>query len=46
MPVVGWFAGYRIEPLASAVDHWIALAMLSLVGARMVRGGLRRRSGC
>jgi len=40
MPVVGWFAGYRIEPLVSTLDHWIALAMLSFVGARMIRGGL------
>ena len=43
MPVLGWFAGYRIEPLVSAVDHWIALAMLSFVGARMIRGGLSAR---
>jgi len=40
MPVAGWFAGYRIEPLVSAVDHWIALAMLSFVGVRMIRAGL------
>ena len=43
MPVLGWFAGYHIEPLVSAVDHWIALAMLSFVGARMIRGGLSSR---
>jgi putative Mn2+ efflux pump MntP len=40
MPVLGWFAGYRVEPLVSAVDHWIALAMLAFVGARMIHGGL------
>jgi len=40
MPVIGWFAGYRIEPLVSALDHWIALGLLTLVGGRMIRGGL------
>lgn len=40
MPVIGWFAGSRVAPLVSAVDHWIALALLSFVGLRMIRAGL------
>jgi putative Mn2+ efflux pump MntP len=40
MPVIGWFAGSRIAPLVSAVDHWIALALLTFVGVRMIRSGL------
>jgi putative Mn2+ efflux pump MntP len=45
MPVIGWFAGYRIAPLVSAVDHWIALALLSLVGIRMIHSGLGSEEG-
>jgi putative Mn2+ efflux pump MntP len=41
MPVIGWFAGYRIAPLISAVDHWIAFGLLAFVGFRMIRSGLR-----
>ena len=40
MPVLGWFAGLKIEPLVASVDHWIALCLLSVVGARMIRSGL------
>jgi putative Mn2+ efflux pump MntP len=40
MPVIGWFAGYRLAPLIESVDHWIALALLTFVGVRMIRSGL------
>jgi putative Mn2+ efflux pump MntP len=40
MPVIGWLAGYRIAPVVSALDHWIALFLLSFVGVRMIRSGL------
>ena len=39
MPVIGWFAGLRIELVVSRFDHWVALALLSLVGLRMIRSG-------
>ena len=45
MPVLGWLIGYRIEPLVSAVDHWIALLLLGFVGVRMIRSGLGHSSG-
>jgi putative Mn2+ efflux pump MntP len=40
MPVLGWFAGSRVAGLVANVDHWVALALLSLVGVRMIRSGL------
>jgi putative Mn2+ efflux pump MntP len=36
MPILGWLAGASIEPLISAVDHWIAFGLLAFVGVRMI----------
>ena len=41
MPVIGWFAGYSIAPLVSAVDHWIAFGLLVFIGSRMIREAFR-----
>lgn len=40
MPVVGWFLGARVAPYIGSIDHWVAFALLGIVGGRMVRGGL------
>jgi putative Mn2+ efflux pump MntP len=40
MPVLGWLAGYSIEPIIAGFDHWIALGLLVFVGVRMIRSGL------
>ena len=40
MPILGWLAGTRIEPVIKNFDHWIALILLSWVGGRMIRSGL------
>jgi len=40
MPIAGWAAGSSVAPLVTTVDHWIALALLSLVGGRMIRSAL------
>jgi putative Mn2+ efflux pump MntP len=40
MPVIGWFAGYRIAHLISAVDHWVAFGLLAFVGGRMILSAL------
>jgi manganese efflux pump family protein len=39
MPVLGWLAGTTLESLLVSVDHWIAFALLSFVGVRMIRAG-------
>ena len=45
MPVIGWFAGERIEHYISAFDHWIAFSLLLLVGIKMIMGFLRGEEG-
>jgi len=40
MPVVGWAVGTEVARLVSTWDHWIAFALLTFVGLRMVRAGL------
>jgi putative Mn2+ efflux pump MntP len=40
MPVLGWLAGRSVVAYISAYDHWVAFALLAIVGARMVREGL------
>lgn len=40
MPVLGWAAGLAFAGTIAAVDHWIAFALLLLVGVRMIRAGL------
>lgn len=36
MPVLGWLAGTGLKHLISAVDHWIAFGLLSLIGGKMI----------
>jgi putative Mn2+ efflux pump MntP len=37
MPILGWFLGTKLKYLISAVDHWVAFGILSLVGLKMIR---------
>lgn len=37
MPVLGWLLGYRFESLIVSIDHWIAFALLAVIGGNMVR---------
>jgi putative Mn2+ efflux pump MntP len=40
MTLVGWGAGFGLARILSGVDHWVALALLTFVGLRMIRSGL------
>lgn len=40
MPVIGWFIGSSLQNYIEAVDHWIALALLSYIGYKMIKAGL------
>lgn len=40
MPVIGWFAGVSVEQYIQSFDHWVALALLTVVGGRMIIGAL------
>ena len=37
MPFIGWLLGVRFQGLIVSVDHWIAFALLGLIGFNMVR---------
>ncbi|MBQ3553018.1 MAG: manganese efflux pump [Clostridia bacterium] len=37
MPLIGYFVGTQFEGLLTAIDHWIAFALLGLIGANMIR---------
>jgi putative Mn2+ efflux pump MntP len=45
MPILGWLAGTQILGIIRAVDHWIAFALLGLVGGRMIYQSLRPGDG-
>ena len=36
MPFIGWFVGIRFQIYIQAVDHWIALFLLSFIGLKMI----------
>ncbi|MCC3867014.1 manganese efflux pump MntP family protein [Terrisporobacter mayombei] len=36
MPFIGWFVGIRFQSYIKAVDHWIALFLLSFIGLKMI----------
>ncbi len=42
-PLLGWAAGLAASRFVTAIDHWIAFLLLTLVGARMVLHALGRR---
>ncbi len=37
MPLFGWLLGKQFETLIKSVDHWIAFALLCIIGANMIR---------
>src|SRR6201746_1131956 len=40
-PLVGWALGQAAAPHVGSWDHWIAFSLLLVLGARMIRSGLR-----
>jgi putative Mn2+ efflux pump MntP len=36
MPVVGWLAGRALSEYVQAYDHWVAFALLMLIGGKMI----------
>lgn len=41
MPVLGWLAGGMVVDLIADYDHWLAFALLALIGVRMIWQSLR-----
>lgn len=46
MPVAGWFLGASVEKYIHSYDHWIAFALLCIVGARMLKEAWDNRNTC
>lgn len=44
MPVIGWLAGKTVVDIIANYDHWIAFALLALVGGKMIREGFEKES--
>ena len=43
MPIVGWLLGRNIISLIQRYDHWVAFALLSVIGAKMIYEAFRHR---
>jgi manganese efflux pump family protein len=44
-PIIGWTAGVAASGLVQAVGHWIAFALLGVVGGRMIYAARRKAEG-
>lgn len=42
MPVAGWLAGLTVVEIIESFDHWIAFALLALVGGKMIWEGFEK----
>jgi manganese efflux pump family protein len=36
MPFLGWLAGLKLRGLIENIDHWVAFALLSFIGCKMI----------
>ena len=46
MPLAGYFLGSQLTDYITSVDHWIAFALLSIIGIGMIRESRRGGNGC
>jgi putative Mn2+ efflux pump MntP len=44
MPIVGWLAGLTVVEIIASFDHWIAFALLALVGGKMIWEGFEEEN--
>ncbi|MDR0852404.1 MAG: manganese efflux pump MntP family protein [Clostridiales Family XIII bacterium] len=42
MPLIGYLAGYAFADKIKAVDHWVAFALLVLIGGKMVLDSFKK----
>jgi manganese efflux pump family protein len=41
MPFLGYFLGSSLQSMVESIDHWIAFALLVLIGTNMIRESLK-----
>jgi len=46
MPILGFFAGTSLNRLISSFDHWIAFALLSAIGIKMILESFEKEKTC
>lgn len=46
MPLIGYFLGSTFERYITPVDHWIAFALLGLLGANMIKESFSKEVCC
>lgn len=46
MPLIGWLLGKQFEKYITEFDHWIAFALLTLIGGNMIIGALKKEDKC
>lgn len=44
MPIIGWMAGLTVVEIIGSFDHWIAFALLALVGGKMIHEGFEKEN--
>ncbi|HPC85979.1 MAG TPA: manganese efflux pump MntP family protein [Smithellaceae bacterium] len=44
MPLIGWLAGSTVVGLIQSFDHWVAFALLAVVGGKMIWEGFEAES--
>ena len=44
MPIIGYLLGFGFQESIAAIDHWIAVALLSGIGFNMIREGMSGES--
>jgi putative Mn2+ efflux pump MntP len=45
MPLIGWALGKQFEQYITSFDHWVAFALLSLIGISMIREAFKNEEG-
>lgn len=46
MPLLGWWVGTHFESFITSIDHWIAFALLGIIGINMLRESREAKTEC
>ena len=46
MPLIGFFLGSLFADMIVAIDHWVAFALLALIGANMLKEAFSKKCDC
>lgn len=46
MPLIGYYVGITFADLVGEVDHWIAFALLAIIGGKMIKEAFHKDNEC